>query len=100
MLRNRARVRRLAPVVAAVAASVALSGCLAVNRPPPPPGTYQGWGFDACQAPSTGQMQAWLSSPFRSIGVYLGGSNRGCSQPTLTASWVSTVGNEGWHLAP
>lgn len=45
-------------------------------------------------------MQAWLSSPFRSIGVYLGGDNRGCSQPTLNASWVSTVGNEGWHLAP
>jgi hypothetical protein len=59
-----------------------------------------GWGFDACQAPSTGQMDAWLASPFRSIGIYIGGANRGCSQPTLDAAWVSTVAVQGWHLAP
>jgi hypothetical protein len=100
MLRNRARVRRAVPLLATLAASLALSGCLPVNRPPPPPGVFQGWGFDACQAPSTGQMQAWLSSPFRGVGIYIGGLNKACSQPTLNSTWVSTVGNEGWHLAP
>ncbi len=99
-MRNRARIRRVAPAIAMLAASVALSGCLALTRPPPPPGVYQGWGFDACTAPSTGQMQAWLGSPFRSVGVYIGGTNKGCSQPALNANWVSIVGNEGWHLAP
>lgn len=100
MLRSRARLRRVAPLVATLAASVALSGCLALAHPPPPPGVYQGWGFDACTAPNAGVMQGWLASPFRSIGVYIGGSNRGCSQPNLDANWVSTVGNQGWHLAP
>ncbi len=101
MLRNRAHVRRAAPLLAAVAASVALAGCLPVRPPPPPPpGTFTGWGFDACTAPTTGQMQAWLSSPYRSVGVYIGGGNRSCSQPTLNSAWVSTVANEGWHLAP
>ena len=44
-------------------------------------------------------MSAWAGSPYRAIGVYIGGLNRGCSQPNLTASWVSqhftatTVGN-------
>jgi hypothetical protein len=101
MLRNRARVRRSAPLLAVLMASVALSGCVAVNRPPPPPGVFQGWGFDACEAPSTGQMQAWLGSPFRSVGIYIGGGNRACAdQPNLNSTWVSIVANEGWHLAP
>jgi Domain of unknown function (DUF1906) len=100
MLRNRAHVRRVAPLLATLAASVALTGCLAINRPPPPPGTFQGFGFDACTAPTTGEMQAWLASPFRSVGIYIGGGNKGCSQPALNAGWVSTVANEGWHLAP
>jgi Domain of unknown function (DUF1906) len=46
-------------------------------------------------------MQAWLASPYRSVGVYIGGGNRTCSaQPNLNSTWVSTVANEGWHLAP
>lgn len=94
------RVRRVAAVVAALVATTALSGCFWVGRPPPPPGVYMGWGFDTCQAPNAGVMQGWLQSPNRSIGVYIGGANRGCSQPYLNAGWVSTVGNSGWHMAP
>jgi hypothetical protein len=101
MLRSRANARRAAPLLAALVAGVALTGCLPLHPPPPPPpGGYTGWGFDACQAPSTGQMGAWLASPFRSVGIYIGGANRGCSQPTLDANWVSTVASQGWHLAP
>ena len=45
-------------------------------------------------------MAAWGDSPYRAIGVYIGGSNRGCSQPNLTSSWVSAQTAAGWHLIP
>jgi hypothetical protein len=62
---------------------------------------FTGLGFDACTAPSSKAMSAWrASSPYEAIGVYIGGSNRGCSQPNLTASWVSAQTTAGWHLIP
>ena len=45
-------------------------------------------------------MSAWGSSPYRAIGVYIGGLNRGCSQPNLTASWVSEQTAAGWSVIP
>ena len=61
---------------------------------------FTGLGFDACSAPSTRSMAAWASSPYRAVGVYIGGINRACSQPSLTASWVSQQTEAGWHLIP
>ncbi len=61
---------------------------------------YTGLGFDACTAPSRGSMSAWAGSPYRAIGVYIGGLNRGCSQPNLTASWVAEQTAAGWSLIP
>jgi Rv2525c-like, glycoside hydrolase-like domain len=61
---------------------------------------YTGLGFDACTAPSRRSMSAWASSPYRAIGVYVGGENRGCSQPNLTASWVAEQTAAGWSLIP
>lgn len=61
---------------------------------------FTGLGFDACSAPSTKAMAAWAESPYRAIGVYIGGINRACSQPNLTSSWVSTQTAAGWHLIP
>jgi hypothetical protein len=61
---------------------------------------FTGLGFDACAAPSSRTMSAWAASPYRAIGVYNGGDNRGCSQPNLTASWVSAQTAAGWHLIP
>jgi hypothetical protein len=61
---------------------------------------YTGLGFDACTAPSRASMSAWSSSPYRAIGVYIGGANRGCSQPNLTASWVAEQTAAGWQLIP
>jgi hypothetical protein len=61
---------------------------------------YTGLGFDACTAPSRGSMSAWSASPYRAIGVYIGGLNRGCSQPNLTASWVAEQTAAGWSLTP
>ncbi|HEU5356100.1 MAG TPA: glycoside hydrolase domain-containing protein [Actinocrinis sp.] len=61
---------------------------------------YKGLGFDACTAPSTAQMSAWSGSPFRAVGVYIGGAERACAQPNLTASWVSTEASAGWRMLP
>lgn len=61
---------------------------------------YTGLGFDACSAPSSKAMTAWATSPYRAVGVYIGGANRACSQPNLTAEWVATQAEAGWHLIP
>ncbi len=62
---------------------------------------YKGLGVDACEAPSRSQMEAWGASPYRAIGVYIGGINAGCpDQPNLTASWVAQQWAAGWHLIP
>jgi len=61
---------------------------------------FTGLGFDACAAPSSKAMAAWASSPYRAVGVYIGGINRACSQPNLTASWVAAQTEAGWHLIP
>ena len=74
--------------------------CAALGCPGNPGVVYTGQGFDACAAPTVSQMSAWLASPFRAVGIYIGGANRGCSQPNLTAAWVSTVLGQGWKLIP
>jgi hypothetical protein len=61
---------------------------------------YTGYAFDACSAPAVDTLGAWQASPYRALGVYIGGANRGCKQPNLTASWVSTVVSQGWSLFP
>ena len=63
-------------------------------------GVFTGYGFDACSAPAVSTLQAWAASPYRALGVYIGGANRACAQPNLTSSWVSTVTGLGWSLLP
>jgi glycoside hydrolase-like protein len=61
---------------------------------------FTGLGFDACAAPSSRAMAAWASSPYRAVGVYIGGANRACSQPNLTTTWVGEQVAAGWSLIP
>jgi uncharacterized protein with LGFP repeats len=61
---------------------------------------YTGQAFDTCSAPSTSTMQGWLSSPYRGIGIYIGGANRACGDGNLSAGWASVVQGQGWKLAP
>jgi hypothetical protein len=61
---------------------------------------FTGYGFDTCSAPSTGQMKAWLASPYRALGIYIGGVNRACPDGNLSQLWVQTVEAQGWNLAP
>ncbi len=61
---------------------------------------YRGLAFDTCTAPSRAAMQAWRSSPYQAVGIYLSGRNRACTQPELTAAWVKDVTEMGWKLLP
>jgi len=61
---------------------------------------YSGLAFDTCTAPSLAAITAWGASPYRAIGVYIGGVNRTCSQPQLTAGWVAAVSSLRWRLLP
>src|SRR5690349_9969234 len=84
-------------VIAASALALALSGTQGALAEP---GTFTGNGFDACAAPPSASMQAWLASPYRAVGIYFGGNNRACLQPNLTPAWVAQQQAAGWHLIP
>lgn len=62
--------------------------------------TYTGRAFDTCTAPSLAAMKAWKTGFYGAAAVYIGGKNRGCAQPNLTASWVKSVSAAGWKLIP
>lgn len=91
--------RHLAAAVAASTAALVLTATPAAADTVQP-GTFLGYGFDACTAPSSATMQAWLASPYRAVGIYFGGNNRACAQPNLTATWVAQQQAAGWHLMP
>lgn len=61
---------------------------------------YTGPGFDACSAPSSQSMAAWGSSPYRALGIYIGGVNAACSQANLSSTWVANESAAGWHMIP
>ena len=97
--------RRLATTLVAALATVASGLSLA----PPAhasnvvtPGSFTGYGFDQCLAPTQSAMDAWLrSSPFWAVGIYISGDSRYCrSQPNLTPTWVDTQLENGWRLLP
>lgn len=89
---------------AAGATIVAGGGVLAQSTsaatPWPAQKTYTGRAFDTCTAPSAAAMKAWRTGFYGAAAVYIGGKNRGCAQPNLTAPWVKTVTAQGWKLIP
>ncbi|MGH3508331.1 MAG: glycoside hydrolase domain-containing protein [Nocardioidaceae bacterium] len=65
------------------------------------PGNLTGLGFDTCQAPDQTTMDTLrTTSPFWGVGVYIGGAERGCAQPELTATWVRTQAAKKWRIFP
>ena len=88
------------PNASAKAKSLAVApNAVRVNTAPTSAVNYTGEAFDACSAPSASTMSAWKAgSPYSALGIYIGGENRGCSQPNLTASWVSAEAAAGWHF--
>lgn len=80
-------------------ASAAEAAPPAARKAPAAPGSFTGYAFDTCAAPAQAVMDAWwLESPYAGVGVYLGGSNRLCDQPNLTAAWVQAQQKRGWHV--
>jgi len=61
---------------------------------------YEGYGFDTCKAPSPSTLTAWLASPYRALGIYVGGVNRACGDGNLSAAWVAGTVASGWSLLP
>src|SRR5215469_13871309 len=72
-----------------------VAGCLVVGLATPAPAKpatsvsypawasatrYAGLAFETCSAPPLASVQAWSASPYRAIGVYVGGVNRTCAQ--------------------
>jgi hypothetical protein len=68
----------------------------------PSPGTFAGRGFDRFTAPPQDVMTTWLTaSPYRAVGIYIGGVNRFDQvQLLLTPAWVNSQRTAGWHLLP
>ena len=45
------------------------------------PGSFTGYGFDQCTAPTQESMDAWLTgSPYWAVGIYISGDSRGCRE--------------------
>lgn len=65
-----------------------------------PGSTFTGVGFDTCTTPSASQMAAWSHSPYRGVGIYIGGIDMACAQPNLSKSWINHEIAHGWHPAP
>jgi hypothetical protein len=63
-------------------------------------GIFTGYGFESCTAPSLAALKAWNASPYRAVGIYLGGANRACADGNLSAAWVSSTLSLGWSLLP
>ncbi|MGH3487657.1 MAG: glycoside hydrolase domain-containing protein [Actinopolymorphaceae bacterium] len=61
---------------------------------------HRGRGFDTCAAPSLATMRAWLASPYRTVGIYIGGVNRACADGNLSAPWVRSSARVGWRMLP
>ena len=96
--------RRFAPLIAVFATVLGLAqasdarAARAATRAQPV--VYQGYGFDACTAPSLSALSAWTASPYRALGIYVGGANRACASGNLSASWVASAVASGWSLLP
>jgi len=83
--------------------SLSLAKATIVNPSnPATPGSFTGYGFDQCQAPSQAAMNTWLAdSPYLGVGIYISGNSRGCKNQTyLNATWVRTQLVKGWKLLP
>jgi peptidoglycan hydrolase-like protein with peptidoglycan-binding domain len=92
----------LAAVATVVTATTAVPAGTAATANAVTPGSFRGYGFDQCLAPSQRSMDRWLNhSPFLAVGIYISGASRACrDQPNLTPTWVSTQLRNGWRLLP
>ena len=94
-----------AAVIALVTVLIgALISASPASAAPSAPGSFRGYGFDTCVAPSQKTMDKWnLYSPYSVVGIYISGNSRYCSekyQPNLSKSWVLLNASHGWRFLP
>lgn len=91
-------------LTATLAASLLIPTSATAAAEPQAPGTFTGYGFDTCVAPSQKVMDAWKrSSPYSVIGIYTSGNSRYCGdkyQPNLSREWVQKNADNGWRFLP
>ncbi len=89
-------------LIAAVVAAAVLIGASGSSAAPSAArsGVFTGYAFDACTAPSSAALDAWLASPYRALGIYIGGANRACHDGNLSSTWVASTLSAGWSLLP
>ncbi len=59
--------------------------------------------FDTCHLPDLSKLQIWWnSSPYRIMGLYLGGSSfpSGCDYSGLNIAWLQQADKQGWTFIP
>jgi glucose/arabinose dehydrogenase/photosystem II stability/assembly factor-like uncharacterized protein len=62
---------------------------------------FVGQGFDKCEIPTFSQMQNWsVNSPYKVVNLYIGGSNRACTNSALTDSYLYQLSKQGWKFIP
>ncbi|WP_082495369.1 glycoside hydrolase domain-containing protein [Aeromicrobium sp. Leaf291] len=90
-------------LLASVLVTLALPGPASAATPAAP-GDRTAYAFDACVAPSTTVMDAWMrDSPYSAVGIYVSGNSRYCGdryQPNLSKSWVQHNADAGWGFMP
>src|SRR5262245_13178083 len=95
--RRRRRTFSIAVLAAALCLALAGAGSAA---PAASTAVFTGYGFESCNAPTTEELTAWLASPYRAVGIYIGGANRTCANAHLTSTWVASALAGGWSLIP
>ena len=92
--------RRLGGVALAAGLSFVLAGGGSASSGASKASAFEGYAFDACNAPKLDTLNAWLASPYRALGIYVGGANRACSNPQLSPTWTAGAVATGWSLIP
>src|SRR5579871_3803479 len=92
--------RRMGGVALAAGLGLTLAGAGAASSGSSNASSFTGYAFDACNAPTTSDLAAWLPSPYRAVGIYIGGVNRACANAQLSPSWTASAISTGWSLIP
>jgi Domain of unknown function (DUF1906) len=87
-------------VVLTAGLGLALAGGGAASSGTTKASAFNGFAFDTCNAPKPFDLSAWLASPYRALGIYIGGVNRACDNSQLSPDWTASAISTGFGLIP
>jgi hypothetical protein len=99
-LASRVSSRRIGGLALAAVLALALAGAGSGASGGGKASSFTGYAFDSCNAPKTDTLQAWLASPYRALGIYIGGADRACPNLQLSPTWAAGAVALGWSLIP